>query len=184
MKVPKLKVKAKKLSEAKLRESIPMSSIINILIKSAVEKAKHEKKEKTAHDDRKAYTILQDNKEIALNGGYASSSKGYGAAPLSSYVNYEKIFSYLGKFRSQSAYENMGSHAEFLNKASESGSFTLVDKETMDTGARFIKYFQSKTPIDKSSLVPPAGMNSSEWEQFKLFMRLDTSTYLLKISTS
>ncbi|MBI2658876.1 hypothetical protein HYX05_02110, partial [Candidatus Woesearchaeota archaeon] len=77
-----------------------------------------------------------------------------------------------------------GNPLEALNKAAESGSFALADKETMDKGARYVKYFNSKTPIDKSSLVPIAGMNSAEWEQFKLWMRLDTVMYLLKTSTS
>ena len=71
-----------------------------------------------------------------------------------------------------------------INKAMEDQGFSLIDKETMEKGANYIRYFNSKIPIDKSSLVPIAGMNSAEWEQFKMFMRLDTAMYLLKISTS
>ena len=98
-------------------------------------------------------------------------------------MDYAKLFSYLGKFRTQGAYEN-DSPIEFLNKTTENGSFTLIDKETMEKGKTYVRYFNSKIPIDKSSLVPMAGMNSAEWEQFKMWMRLDTAIYLLKISTS
>jgi len=182
IKVPRLSIKKNKAAKLKNDDSIPVSSIINILIKTAVEKAKRERKEKPVEND-KEYNVLKDNKQIA-HGGYGASSKGYGTSSHASYVDYGKLFSYLGKFRSQSAYENMGNHVEALNKAAESGSFVLADKETMDKGARYVRYFNSKTPIDKTSLVPIAGMNSAEWEQFKWFMRLDTAMYLLKISTS
>lgn len=182
VKVPKLKVRKRKVTNLKSEDKIPISSIVNILIKTAVEKVKKERKEKAVEKD-KSYNILKDNKPIA-NGGYGTVSKGYGNAPHTSYVDYGKLFSYLGKFRSQSAYENMGNHLETLNKATESGSFTLVDRETMDKGARYVRYFHSKTPIDKTSLAPIGGMSSAEWEEFKWFMRLETPLYLLKISTS
>ena len=95
------------------------------------------------------------------------------------------MFSYLGKFKSQSAYENISDdHVARINKSIEDKGFSLVDTQTMERGADYIRYLNSKTPIDKSSLVPIAGMNSAEWEQFKMWMRLDTAMYLLKISTS
>ena len=182
VKVPKLKVRKRKVIGLKGDDKIPVSSIINILIKTAVEKAKKERKERAVEDDR-SYNILKDGKPIG-NGGYGAVSKGYGSAPHASYVDYGKLFSYLGKFRSQSAYENMANHLETLNKATESGSFALADRETMEKGKFYVRYTNSKIPIDKSSLVPIAGMNSGEWEEFKWFMRLDTALYLLKISTS
>ena len=181
VKVPKLKARKRREVRVKKEEKIPLSSIINILIKASIENAKREKEKKPASGNKK-YAIKDENKEIP--GGYGTISKGYGTAPHASYVDYGKLFSYLGKFKSQSAYENMGNHVEFLNKSAESGSFTLVDKETMERGKNYIRYFNSKIPLDKSSLVPIAGMNSAEWEQFKWFMRLDTAMYLLKISTS
>ena len=183
VKVPKLKVRKRKVTSLKSDDKIPISSIINILIKTAVEKSKREKKEKVVEKD-KSYNILKDENEQNVNGGYGTVSKGYDGKPRASYVDYEKLFSYLGKFKSQSAYENIGSHLETLNKAAEGGSFALVDRETMDKGARYVKYFHSKTPIDKTSLVPIAGMSSAEWEEFKRFMRFDTVMYLLKTSTS
>ena len=184
VKVPKLKVRKIKVANLKSDDKIPVSSIINILIKTAVEKAKRDKKEKAVERD-KSYTIVKDDTSLNINGGYGTVSKGYGTTPHASYVDYGKLFSYLGKFRSQGAYENMdGDHLGKINKAMEDQGFSLIDKETMEKGKTYVRYFNSKIPIDKSSLVPIAGMNSAEWEQFKMFMRLDTAMYLLKISTS
>ena len=183
VKVPKLKVRKRKVTSLKSDDKIPISSIIQILIKNAVQKAKNDRKEKSVEED-KSYKILKDEKDLTFNGGYGTVSKGYGATPHTTYVDYGKLFGYLGKFKSQSPYENMAEHLGTLNKATESGSFALVDRETMDKGARYVKYFHSKTPIDKTSLVPIAGMSSAEWEEFKRFMRFDTVMYLLKTSTS
>lgn len=180
VKVPKLRIRKRKVTKLKNYDKTPISSIINILIKTSVEKVKKER----AIENGKSYHILKGDKLPIANGGYGTVSKGYGSAPHTSYVDYGKLFSYLGKFRSQSAYENMGNHTETLNKSTESGSFTLIERETMEKGKTYVRYFNSKIPIDKSSLVPIAGMNSAEWEQFKMWMRLDTAMYLLKISTS
>ena len=179
VKIPRLRVRKRKVIDLKSDDKIQVSSIINILIKTAIEK---EKKDMFIDED-KSYKLVKEEK-VANIGGYGTVSKGYGSAPHTSYIDYGKLFSYLGKFKSQSAYENMGSHLETLNKATESGSFALADKETMEKGKFYVRYTNSKVPIDKSSLVPIAGMNSGEWEEFKWFMRLDTALYLLKISTS
>ncbi|MBI3035352.1 hypothetical protein HYY71_03440 [Candidatus Woesearchaeota archaeon] len=184
VKVPRLRARRQKALKIKQAEKIPISSIIPLLIKSAVEKAKKEGKAKPDVEEQKSYQVLKGEREHIFNGGYGTASKGYGAAPHASYVDYGKLFSYLGKFRAKQPYEDMAEHIGNLNKATESGSFVLADRETMDKGKFYLRYINSKIPIDKSSLVPIAGMNSAEWEQFKMWMRLDTATYLLKISTS
>ncbi len=181
VKVPKLKARKKKAGKAEKDNKIPVSAIVNILIKNALENARKERGKKPAVENKK-YTIKED--KLDAPGGYGTASKGYGISFHASYVDYGKLFSYLGKFKSKSPYENMAEHLGALNKSSESGSFTLVDRETMDKGKFYVRYVNSKIPIDKTSLVPVAGMNSAEWEQFKWFMRLDTAMYLLKISTS
>ena len=72
----------------------------------------------------------------------------------------------------------------------ESGSFTLADKETMEKGASYLKYFAGGhdlnplASVNPLSLVPVAGMSGSEWEQFKMWMRLDPVMYLLKTRIS
>lgn len=182
VKVPRLRIKRENVSQKK-DDSMPVSSIINILIKAAVEKAKKERKEKNLEED-KSYTILKEDRKLIFNGGYGTVSKGYGTAPHTSYVDYGKLFSYLGKFKSQSPYENMAEHVTITNKSLEDKGFTLIGTEAMEKGTFYIRYFNPKGIIDKTSLVPLPGMNSAEWEQFKMWMRLDTAMYLLKISTS
>lgn len=186
VKVPRLKAGKKPLAKADSKDSkkieIPVSSIVGILIKNAVEKAKREKKGKAVEND-KAYSVLEDGAD-SVSGGYGTSSKGYGAAPKSPYVDYGKLFSYLGKFKARGAYQGSEDASEEKPLQLDDKGFFLADQKLMDQGAKYIRYFSSKTPIDKTSLVPMAGMNSGEWEQFKLWMRLDTVMYLLKISTS
>lgn len=186
IKVPKLRIRKNKVTKLK-KDEVPTSSIINILIKTAVEKAKREKKEK-AVEEESSYKLLKDDKEPIFNGGYGTVSKGYGTVSHSSYIDYGKIFNYLGKFKSQGMYENMAEHVGALNKSTESGSFTLIEKETMEKGARYVRYMIPQTVdfinLASTSLVPMAGMSSSEWEQFKLWMKLDPVMYRLKTSTS
>lgn len=185
VKVPRLRIRKNKAAKLKGDDKIPVSSIINILIKAAVEKAKREKKEKAAVED-KSYKLVKE--ENAANiGGYGTASKSYGTSPHASYVDYEKLFSYLGKFKSKSAYENMGNPLEALNKAAEGGSFVLADKDSMDKIGRFEKYSKPQvmdTPIIALSLVPVAGLSSGEWEEIKNLMRFDPVMYTLKSKTS
>jgi len=187
VKVPKLKARKQKGINIKGEDRMPISSIVNIMIKAAVEKARKEKKAKPQAEEAKSYKILKEEKDLIFNGGYGTVSKGYGNAPHTSYVDYGKLFSYLGKFRAQSAYENMGNHIETLNKATESGSFVLADKDSMDKIGRFEKYNKPQvmdTPIVALSLVPVAGLSSGEWEEIKNLMRFDPVMYTLKSKTS
>ena len=154
--------------------------------KNAVEKAKIERKEKAVEDD-KSYSILKDERELLFDGGYGTLSKGYGSMPRKTYVDYGKLFSYLGKFRTKNPFDDMTDHVETLNKATESSSFVLADKEAMDKIGRYEKYMKSPvmdTPVMALSLVPIAGLSSGEWEEIKMMMKLDPVIYNLKIKIS
>ena len=54
----------------------------------------------------------------------------------------------------------------------------------MEKGARYTKYFAGGNNLNPVSLVPIAGMSSGEWEEFKLWMKLDPVMYRFKTSTS
>lgn len=183
VKVPKLPVRKTKPAKKQMGNSIPASVIINIMIKAALEKAKSEKKEKQA-DGYKKYNLIKEENEAP--GGYGTASKNYGTSTSTPYVDYGKLFSYLGKFRAKGAYESI-IPAQSSGISIESKSFELVGREAMDKGARYVKYmFPHGADFlgNLTSLVPVAGMNSAEWEQFKLWMQLDPVMYKLKISIS
>ena len=183
VRVPKLKLKKEKIAKRKIDDKIPISSIINILIKNAVEKAKKEP-EKPQIENKK-YKILEDSGPTE-NGGYGTIQKNYGISPNSSYVDYEKLFSYLGKFRAKSPYENSDSTANSGNSREDS-AFSLIGLETIEKGSRYVKYLFPKGAdfhATLTSLVPVAGMNSAEWEQFKLWVKIDPVMYALKTTTS
>lgn len=185
VKVPGISDK-KVTSKPKKPIKAPISSIVEILIKSALAKAKTEKKGKPAAKDDKIY-ILPIGRDEASSGGYGTVSKNYGTSPQKSYVDYEKIFSYLGKFRSQSMYENMDNPFEFLGKSGMASSFVLADRESMDKIARYDKYVRNPNMAIQTlalSLVPIAGLSSAEWEEVKKLMVFDPITYNLKSRTS
>lgn len=182
VKVPKLKARKKNIGKAEKDDKIPVSTIVNILIKNALENARKEKKPAV---ESKKYKIKEDMPDII--GGYGTASKGYGASVHAFYVDYGKLFSYLGKFKSQSPYENMAEHLSALNKSSESGRFVLADREAMDRIGRFDKYMKSPVMAIQTmalSLVPIAGLSSAEWEEIKMLMKFDSVLYNLKTKTS
>ncbi|MEK6983353.1 MAG: hypothetical protein AABX33_02170 [Nanoarchaeota archaeon] len=186
VKVPILRIRKNKPAVQKGREQIPVSSIVSLLIKNAVEKSKSEKKEKKIVEAEKGYAILKEEKDTRV-GGYGAVSKGYESAPHFSYISYGKIFGYLGKLRTQNPYENMAEHLATLNKSAESQSFVLADGEAIDKIGRYEKYLKSPfidTPTMALSLIPVAGLSSGEWEDIKMLMKLDPSAYTLKTKTS
>ena len=164
----------------------PVSSIVRIIIKNAEEEAKKIVKEKSDDESNDDTSVIsaKDEKSQSI-GGYGTISRNYGAAPQKSYVDYDKIFSYLGKFRARNAYENFEAPTRESNGFLESSSRTLVDLDTMDRGARHVRYFiPPGADLNQVSLVPVAGLSSSEWEQFKLWMKVDPVMYLLKSTSS
>ena len=183
VKVPRLNVRKK--TPISKKENMHVSSIVNILIKAAVEKAKKEKKEKASAEETKGYAVLSGEK-AAIRNSYGASSKSYGSAPHVSYIDYGKIFSYLGKFRSQSEFENFvsDSHVEMVKKRMEQDNkFYLLDNEIIDDGVRAIKYFTPGNLAGEIGAVPMAGINSSDWEKFKLWKIVDYVMFNLKMST-
>lgn len=188
VKVPKLKVGSGKQRRPKIDDEMPTSSIISILIRSAVERAKREKKEKK-QQDFKNYSAVKEERVPIVNGGYGTISKHYGASHGASYADYGKLFSYLGKFKAKGPYENRAEHLKALNKLEQDRGFVLIDADTLDKGARDVKYLYHPGRFDMytalTSLVAPMGdMSSAEWEQFKLTMIIDKVMYSFKTRTA
>ena len=160
------------------------SSLVGILLKAAVEKAKAEGAKAEKNESAEKSGFYEKKEDEFANGGYGKTSKSYGNAIRASYVDYEKLFSYLGKFKAGNAYESEVGISSQASSA-ERGSFAIIDKETMEAGTRHIKYFlPAGSNLDPSTLVPIAGMSSSEWEQFRMWVKLDPVMYRLKMSTS
>lgn len=185
IKVPRLRVGKEKVIKQKKEDKIPVSSIINILIKTAVESAKREKREKPVVGESKSYRALKESIAVS-NGGYGTVSRSYRTAPHTSYIDYGKLFSYLGKFRAQNAFETFASesHTERTNRLMEQDNkFYLVDREVIDTGVRSIKYLTHGTLAGAPSAVPNGNISSGEWEKFKLWMIVDYVMFNLKMRT-
>src|SRR3989338_1506425 len=187
VKVPKLKTRDKSNEKAakKQQVEIPISSIVSILIKAAVEKAKRDEKEKAKAEESKSYTAIKESRIINL-GGYGTVYKIYGVAPHAPYIDYGKLFSYLGRFRAQGSFENFAGDnpAERINKIMEQGNkFYLIDNEVRDDGVRSIKYFTHGVLTGAPSAVPIGGISSGDWEKFKIWMIVDYVMFNLKMST-
>ena len=185
IRVPKLRVRKQNIPMPKKTET-PISSIVRIIIKNAEEEAKKIVKEESDNesDDDTSVISPKDEKSQAI-GGYGTISRNYGAAPQKSYVDYDKIFSYLGKFRANGAYKPLN---DSNSQNNGDKGFSLISSETMDQGTRHIKYLRPSTRefgvgaggIDAMSMVPIGGMDSAEWEEFKLWFQLDKVAYYLK----
>jgi len=190
VKVPKLDIrkknvsKPKKIATAAKDDKIPVSSIIDILIKTAVENAKKEGKEKSGVEENKIYAISKEDAKIGFE-GYETSSRRYGASPHTSYLDYGKLFSYLGKFKAQSSFENFAgdSPVERINKIVEQGNkFYLIDNEVRDDGVRSIKYFTHGALLGEQA-VPTGKINSADWEKFKIWKLVSYVEFNLKMQT-
>lgn len=183
--VPRLKIILKK-HKAKAQKSpsqVPISTLINIFIRNSIENARKEAKEKSSAQTGKIYNIIKDNKDENI-GGYGTASKNYSSLIHAPYVDYGKLFGYLGSFKAGSAYESSGANDAQKTGSGDSG-FGLIDSSTVEKGARFVRYMKHPTiDLNMSSLVPTMGMDSQEWEKFKLWKQLDPVMYLLKTTTS
>lgn len=159
--------------------SLPNSAIIQIMISSAAEQAQKASKEEVVDNKAgKKYKILDEGKESGI-GGYGAV-RPYSSGTFASYLDYSKLFSYLGKFRAFSSYFS----AENAISPENSSQRQAAELDAIEKGVRHIKYLAHNHEINTISAVPIAGMDSSEWEKFKLWMKLDPVMYRLKTSTS
>jgi len=184
VRVPKLNIKKIKASKIKKQDKTPVSSIVSILIKSSIESAKKERKEKSELEEDRAYRIPKEDAKTGFE-GYGAFSRRYGASPHASYVDYGKLFSYLGKFRAQGAFENFASDnpTERINKIVEQGNkFYLIDNEVRDDAVRSIKYFTHGAVMGEQAL-PTGKINSADWEKFKIWKLVSYVEFNLKMQT-
>ncbi|HLC61850.1 MAG TPA: hypothetical protein VJI52_02435 [Candidatus Nanoarchaeia archaeon] len=189
IKVPRLKITSKKqrAKAQKPSSQIPISTLINIFIRNSIETARKEAKEKSPAQTGKVYSIIKDNKDENI-GGYGTVSKNYGGIQTS-YVDYEKIFSHVGKFRAHGMYQSFA-NSDGQNNAEK--GFSMASVETMDKAAAHIKYFRhggrefgvGAGGYDTMSMVPMGGMDIAEWQEFKMWFLLDKVAYYLKRKTA
>lgn len=176
----KLKRSIKKIQHRK-RHEIPTSVLVNIILKAAAEKKKEESKKK--EENFRQYVVVNERRPLLVNAGYGTLSKRYGSLIKTPYIDYGRLFSYLGNFRSKNAFEDFAeTPTQLTNRVLEQGNkFYFIDKEVIDTGVKTMKYF---TPgaITGEVHVVPVGVNSTDWEQFKLWQKIDPVMFNLKMN--
>ena len=189
VKIPEIKTLNKNQKNKSIKPNfdskVPISSIINLMIKAALEEAKLSRKEKK-EPEKKSYNQVKEEPNVA--GGYGAV-KSYTSGVVSSYTDYAKIFSYLGRFRARSAYQSMN---DSNSQISGDKGFSVASAETMDKAAKHIRYFRQPGrefgvgagAFDLLSLVPMGGMDAAEWTEFKLGFQLDQVMYYLKRKTA
>ncbi len=161
----------------------PKFSISTISINSALKEVKNESKEKKSKEDNLEETTEEesgDKKEIIVNGGYGTISKHYGTSQVTKYVNYEKIWSNIGTFKTQGMYDNLaGSFSQSENKSTG----VLVDNKVIEKAERHFKYFVPGDIIGDVGLVPPVGVNinSKDWEKYRTMTQMSIYRPLLAL---
>src|SRR3989344_1299008 len=188
VKIPKLRVrkggKQPRKKNPKSRPEISTSAIIRILLKAAAEGKKDGKEKKNDSPNSLQYNTPRDDRPILENAGYGTISRAYGGMIKTPYVDYGKLFSYLGDFRSKNAFEDIeGSPTQLANKVMERGNrFYFIDREVIDSGVRNLKYFIPGEIMGDIHAVP-VGINSTDWEKFKLWQKIDPVMFNLKMNT-
>ena len=188
VKIPSLRIRKNRIKRGKTRlksrPEISTSAIIRILLKAAAESKKDGKEKKNNSPNAQQYKILRDERPILENAGYGTISRAYGGMIKTPYVDYGKLFSYLGDFRSKNAFEDLeGSPTQLTNRVMDQGNkFYFVDTEVIDKGIRTMKYFTSGASNGELGIIP-VGVNSSDWEKFKLWQKIDPVMFQLKMNT-
>ena len=180
---------SKRAPRATPRHKSSIATIItNIILNSLKENT--DDVEKQSDDTLEQTTEESENeKENAVHGGYGTIKPYVGMSPYVKYVDYRKIWSHLGTFRTYRMFEHLDdvSNTALANGESSRG---MISERTMDMGARTFKYFV-KTNINNitqdfmtvTSLVPPLGANvdSKEWEKYTLMMKMSIYQPLIKL---
>ena len=185
VKIPRLRIRKshnkKRIKQSKPKHEIPTSTIIRILLKAVNERKKDEKKKLA---DSIQYKVIRDERPLLENAGYGTVSKSYGSLIKAAYIDYGKLFSYLGEIKSRNAFEDFdASPTQLTNRILDQGNkFYFVDREVIDTGVRTLKYF-IPGEITGEIHVVPVGVNSTDWEKFKLWMKIDPVMFNLKMKT-
>jgi len=180
-----IKKKKKKLPMHRMKHrGIP--SISSILIDSSVKEVKSKKKKKVLEQDVGEGEIreIKDGRDTVVNGGYGTVSRSYGHSPSVHYVNYDKLFSYLGSFRAKGMYEDFnGVDADVRAENSNESTREMVSTETMDKAAKHFKYFMRGEVLGDIGFVPPFGSNisSKEWEKYRLMSQMSIYRPLIRL---
>lgn len=159
------------------------SAIARVLFSKILDTFKSSAEKKNESFEKKAsYRIIEEQASVP-SGGYGVVSKNYGALPVNSYADYNKLFSYLKDFKANSS---IYSQNDVINQetSNQKDNFFFGDMQSMEKAVRHFKYFSPSSNIDSISMVPISGMSSGEWEDFKLWMKIDPVMYRLKTSTS
>jgi len=183
MKSKKRRNKIKTTDGNRLRHTSKFS-ISSILINSKIKEIKHRSRKKVLQEDEWT-TIIDDESETVVNGGYGTVSKHYGASPSVNYTDYDKIWGHLGGFKTRSMYEGIESLNNGSVKNSES-SGQLVSTETLDKAAKHFKYSVPGEILGDVGFVPPFGsnINSKDWEKYRLMTMMSIYQPLLKLKRS
>jgi hypothetical protein len=163
-----------------------VKNLLKISIESSIEDVKKtdESKEET-HE----FIQFEEKEEKKVSGGYGTITKSAGYAPNVKYVNYDKLWSHLGSFRTKGMYDKGESSNERAMKNGES-SREMVSQETLSKAAAHFKYFARPASMEAhpdmytvTGLVPPtgSGVNSKDWEKYALMMKMSIYQPILKL---
>ena len=156
-------------------EEIIHALTIRQTIKQVIEKSKKKKTlEKIAEKTQKIK--LKKRKHVSYNNGsYHPVSAGY--------VDYDKLFSYLGNMSSGNMYDGFEYNAQ-EQKQSNLPHFDF--KEICETHSKHIKYFMSGDMSGGAGILPPNGsnINSKDWEKYRVLSMMSVYQPIITLMRS
>ena len=172
--------KQKKTKQIKKKTSIisiPTAKLLKELWKDLIEDSKEIKIEEKEEE----FDIKDVKEKETISGGYGSAPKSVGyEISTTNYVNYDKIWGHIGKLQSKSAYQESNVNISISNESSRE----IVSSETIDKAARHIKYFVRGDIIGDIGFIPPSGIDSQDWEKYRVMSMMSIYRPLLALKRS
>jgi hypothetical protein len=171
----------KKESRKESKKGETKSELVSLEISLSVKSAKE--KTETIDEEVEVVEPEEDDNEKSNAAVYLGIRPNiYGSGPAKSNVDYDEIYSHLGQTRAKGMYDDVsGGGGDSIDRVPER---SLVDSEVIHDAIQWEKYFLSGDRMGDFGAVPMAGINSKDWERFRLWAKVEYVMYNLMRQTS
>lgn len=187
----KSKTKENILKKTKQKEDIFLKKIFKNVAKTKEKTLEEDlKKIKKQKEIKEAINLIlkylpkiKDIADFKYDKQAIATSSGYGAPPKESSVDYEKLFSYLGKYKTKGMYDDFAPFFFEGQKEETKPAELAVTNKKIDMVVQHFKYFIQGMLLTDPAL-PPPGVSSEEYEKVKFWRKTNPAEYQLRFQIS